>query len=222
MSDPQRINTSATEIASKEGFYWGDEVTQSYFVQAERDMDRHWATHINPILVQNLINYDHVLDLAAGHGRNSARLARHGKKITIVDINPDNIRFCKQRFVGDSRFAYVCNDGAVLNGIEDNSITFFYTFDSMVHFDIEIVLSYLKEAFRVLAPGGRAFFHYSNFDQSPGADFRKNPHWRNFMSRRLFEHFALRAGFTIVQSGNQPWGKIPDLDAISLLEKPGT
>jgi hypothetical protein len=90
----------------------------------------------------------------------------------------------------------------------------------MVHFDLEIVQSYVKEAFRVIAPSGKGFFHYSNFNQSPGADFRKNPHWRNYMSRSLFEHFALRAGFNIVFSANVPWGQILDLDAITVLEKP--
>jgi len=211
---------SAAEIAAAEGFHWGDNVTQSYFERAERDMERHWATYVAPILGRHAIDYTHVLDLAAGHGRNAARLARLAKKITIVDINAENIRFCRRRFAGDPRFTFVCNNGASLAEVRSGSVTFFYTFDSMVHFDLEIVQAYVKEAFRVLAPGGRAFFHYSNFDRSPGTDFRSNPHWRNFMSRPLFEHLAMRAGFSILLSSNQPWGNIADLDAISLLEKP--
>jgi ubiquinone/menaquinone biosynthesis C-methylase UbiE len=220
MNPVENVSSTPSAIAARDGFHWGDEVTKIYFEPAERDMARHWQTWIGPVLGRSQIDYTHVLDLAAGHGRNSVRLAQSAKKITLVDINQENIRFCRQRFAGDSRFEFVNNDGATLPQIIDNSITFFYTFDSMVHFDLEVVQSYVKEAFRVLIPGGKAFFHYSNFDRCPGADFRMNSHWRNFMSRPLFEHLALRAGFVIVQSFTLPWGGIPDLDAISLLEKP--
>jgi ubiquinone/menaquinone biosynthesis C-methylase UbiE len=61
--------------------------------------------------------------------------------------------------------------------------TFLFCFDSMVHFDSDVVRAYLREARRVLRPGGHAFLHHSNTMAHPGGDFRAQPHWRNFMSR---------------------------------------
>ena len=88
MKDLGGARESAKDIASREGFYWGKEVINSYFARAERDMDQHWQTYIGPILDKYQIDYTHVVDLAAGHGRNSARLAPKSKRITVVDINP--------------------------------------------------------------------------------------------------------------------------------------
>jgi ubiquinone/menaquinone biosynthesis C-methylase UbiE len=213
MSDTQKI-------AAAEGLLWGDAVKESYFDVAESGMEKQWQSLVWPVLCAHSIDYSHVLDLAAGHGRNSAKLLQFARNITIVDLNEENIAFCKKRFADDNRFRFVKNDGVVIPIVRDSSITFFYTFDSMVHFDLEIVQSYVKEAFRVLVPNGTAFFHYSNYTAAPGADFRTNPHWRNFMAKSLFEHLALRAGFTIMASMTSSWAGIAGLDAITLLRKP--
>lgn len=211
---------TAKNIAKDQGFFWGDEVTETYFNAAERDMERHWDDLIWPMLKHIKIDGTHIVDLAAGHGRNSAKLEQFAKKITIVDINEQNIAFCKKRFEGDDRFNFINNDGATISELPDGSATFFYTFDSMVHFDYEIVQSYIREAFRVMAPKGLAFFHYSNFTDAPGSSFRDNPHWRNFMSINFFNHMALLEGFEVVESKALPWGGIADLDGATILRKP--
>jgi ubiquinone/menaquinone biosynthesis C-methylase UbiE len=206
------------EVAKKEGFLWGNQVAETYFSRAERDMERHWNEIIRPQLEHTL--YDTVLDIAAGRGRNSARLAARAKQIICVDINPDNISFMQARFEGDRRFCFVQNDGLLLDGIADEAVDLAYSFDSMVHFDMEVVISYIKESFRVVRPGGHAFIHHSNYIGSPGCDFRGNPHWRNFMSIPLFRHIAVKAGFTVLMSQPMAWGGVADLDGIALLQKP--
>ena len=51
----------------------------------------------------------------------------------------------------------------------------FYSWDTMVHFDKIVFRDYLREATRVLAPGGRAFLHYSNLGaERPNSDFASN------------------------------------------------
>jgi len=78
------------------------------------------------------------------------------------------------------------------------SITFVYCFEAAVHFDLEIILSYIKEFRRVLTPGGFGFVHHSNVTTNPGADFRTRPYWRNFMSKEIFAHLAIHNGLDIV------------------------
>jgi SAM-dependent methyltransferase len=204
-------------IAEKEGYLWGDEVSEAYHNAAERAFDTQWADIIGPF-IDNL-EYDMVLDLASGHGRNAWRLAERARLVYCVDINPDNVRFLRDRFLGDRKFIVLRNDGAKLPFCVDRSIDLFYCFDSAVHFDLEILQSYIREGYRVLREKGHAFIHCSNYAGNPGGDFRDNPHWRNFMSFDLFTHLVRKAGFTVVRGEKLAWGGIEDLDAVFLLRK---
>jgi SAM-dependent methyltransferase len=180
-------------------------------------MAAHWSQIIEPIIGDRA--YEVVVDLAAGRGRNSALLAEKAKRVICVDINPENIEFLRKRFRGDPRFDFLLNDGASLAGLASDSVDLVYCFDAMVHFDIEIVISYIKEIYRVLRPGKFAFLHHSNYTANPGADFKQNPGWRNFMSLEVFEHLAIKNGFSIVLSQPLSWNQTDQLDGIVFLRK---
>ena len=87
----------------------------------------------------------------------------------------------------------------------------------MVHFPVEVIDSYLRDAMRVLQPGGRALFHHSNYGIRTEEHYGRNPHARNFMPTGLFRDLATRAGFMIEESRVIPWGGVPDLDCVTLL-----
>jgi hypothetical protein len=55
-----------TEIAQKEGYFWGDEGSEAYFDRAEKHLETQWATIIGPFI--DGIQYDTAVDLASGHG----------------------------------------------------------------------------------------------------------------------------------------------------------
>ncbi len=201
----------------------GDPFKQSeYFALAEKEMDRLWPRLIWPLIRDSDLR--RVVDLAAGHGRNSARLREVAGEIVIVDINHECLAACRARFAGDDRFSFVKTDGASLAGIADASVSLVYSFDSMVHFEREVVSAYLKEARRVLEPGGRGFFHHSNYTGNEGGDFRRSPHWRNYMSLALFARYASEAGLLLTGSQALDWGDEPDfypgLDGLSLVRRP--
>ena len=107
------------------------------------------------------------------------------------------------------------NSGADLSVIADNTVSFAYCFDSMVHFDVEIIISYIKEFRRILKKGGSGFMHHSNYMGTPGRDFRQNPCWRNFMSKDLFAHLCIHNGLDVVQQELIQWGEYPDLDCMT-------
>jgi len=205
---------SASEIAKREGFFWGDEVKAAYFDAAENFMDRHWTEIIGPFIGD--IQYETALDLASGHGRNALRLGQKASRVYCVDINPENIRFLKDRFDAAPKFVVVQNDGCSLPFITDNEIDLFYCYDALVHFDLEVVQCYVKEAYRVMKTGAHAFIHCSNYTGNPGGNFRDNPHWRNFMSCEIFTHLARKAGFTVQRGEKLAWGGIPDLRGVFL------
>jgi len=188
-----------------------------YYDIAEPDMEWQWETLIWP-MIQGL-DFSGVIDLAAGHGRNSVRLREHAGCLFIVDINQECIDYCKKRFQGDERISYLKTNGVSLNGIRDNSISLVYSFDSMVHFHIEMIKEYLKEFYRVLKVGGHCFCHHSNYMGNPGGDFTKSPHWRNFMSKELFAHYSVMAGLEVVEQKVIDWS-YPELDCLSVVRKP--
>lgn len=193
-----------------------------YFAQAEPSMDGQWREFIWPRIQK--LDLASVLDLAAGHGRNSSKLKDVAAKIVVVDINDECLNACRQRFAGDARFSYVKTDGASLKGVGDASITLVYSFDSMVHFAPEVVRSYLRECHRVLVPGGHGFCHHSNYTGNKDGDFRTSPHWRNYMSKELFATYCQEAGLEVVSSDIIDWGQVPDfyasIDCLTVFRKP--
>jgi hypothetical protein len=105
-----------------------------------------------------------------------------------------------------------------LAGIPSKKFTHVYSFDAMVHFDLEIVLSYIAEFARVLKPTGTAFIHHSNFTRNPGAPFQDNPHWRNFMSDTIFRHCSIRNGFDILEQKVIDWAG-QGIDCITVMRR---
>jgi ubiquinone/menaquinone biosynthesis C-methylase UbiE len=188
-----------------------------YYDVAEPDMAAQWRDLIWPRIRR--LDFSCVLELAAGHGRNSERLREVAQRIILVDINQENIDYCRERFRGDDRFTFVKNDGVSLSGVADGSVSLVYSFDSMVHFDSDVVREYLKEIRRVLEPGGSGFLHHSNYTGDPAGQFTKAPHWRNFMSKELFAHYCIKCGLKVVEQWVIDW-TAPGLDCLSIIRRP--
>ncbi|MGH6811779.1 MAG: class I SAM-dependent methyltransferase [Methylocella sp.] len=206
------------ETVEAEAFHWGAATADSYHGTAASHMDAQWETLISPILAQYPIDYSKTIDFAAGYGRNTRKLLEAGAgHVTMVDVNPECVAQLELHFPRE-RTTAVLNDGAGLSNLDTSAFTFLYTFDAMVHFDLEIILSYVPEFSRVLNPGAYAFVHHSNYTANPGGDFRLNPHWRNFMSAGIFKHVASRSGFDVVQQKILSWGE-PDNDCITMLRR---
>ncbi len=202
-----------TEIAAFVGNDWKN---SPYYDEAESSMAVQWESIIYPFIEGS--DFSKTVDLAAGHGRNTLHLKEVAQKIIIVDINQENLDYCQERFKEDPQISFVKTDGTGLQEIPDESITFIYCWDAMVHFDSDVVRSYLKEFNRVLVSGGRGFCHHSNYTENPGGDVHNNPGWRNFMSSALFAHYCAKENLNIVQQTVMDWG-VSALDCLSLFEK---
>lgn len=191
-----------------------------YFAGAEASMQRQWDSFIWPH-VQNF-DFSKTLDLAAGHGRNSNFLRRHAREIHLVDVNQSCIDACKQRFGesdGRCRFFYYVNDGVSLKEIPTNSMTCVFSWDAMVHFDKLVCRRYILEFARVLIPGGRAFFHHSNYGHiAPDNDWKTHPHWRSNATKESVADYLQEACLENLGQTLIDW-EIKDLDCITLCRK---
>lgn len=194
-----------------------------YYEWAESAVNQFWGPE--KIFTKRFKELDlaNVVELACGHGRHVPNYYEKAGKITLVDVNQENIDFCKRRFGQSGKISFITNYGSDLNAIPDGTATAIFSYDAMVHFELSDVASYLKESWRALAPGGKILFHHSNNDANPGSEWTDNPHGRNFMSVRIFAHLASRAGFAIISQDILDWGNgdnfSPQLDCLSLCVK---
>ena len=213
MSSPPPAVLEAARIVGR------DWVDAPYYAEAESAMAGQWQGIVLPFLQIGATGIDLAvtLDLAAGHGRNSAMLLPLAGHLHIVDINRPNLEACWRRFGEHPRISYHQTDGASLP-VPDASVTFVYCFDAMVHFDSDVVRAYLRDCRRALRPGGHAFLHHSNDSRFPTGDLHDHPHWRNYLSLHLMAHYAAKEGLTVVRQQALDWNHDDsDIDGLTLL-----
>ena len=188
-----------------------------YYDLAEKDLENQWRDLIWPMVED--FDFTCALDLAAGHGRVSAKLQPLAKKLYTVDISEPAVEFCRRRFADRANVTVFRNNGYDLHEIPDRHLSAILCFDAMVHFDSDLVREYIKSFARVLRPGGRGFIHHSNFTADVSGDFKKQPHWRNFMSKELFAHWCIKAGLVVLRQQVIDWSA-KDLDCLTVFENP--
>jgi ubiquinone/menaquinone biosynthesis C-methylase UbiE len=214
------MNYDIISIASKVGQDWVD---GEYYDCAEVGIESQWQELIWPIISD--ADFSYVLEIAAGHGRNTAKLLTVARMVVASDINESNISFLQERFAEYDNVEIMQNNGADLRSIKGGSVSFVYCFDAMVHFDCDVIRSYIKEIRRILKPGGRAFCHYSVYDKNPTGTYRDHPGWRNFMSQQLFEHWVAKEGMRPIKSiyvkaAQTPTIEVEGADGVTYFELP--
>lgn len=109
-----------------------------------------------------------ILEIAPGYGRWTRFLREHCHRLIGVDISEKCVDACQSRFGGDSSASFFVNDGFSLEMIDSASVDFAFSFDSLVHAEMDVIAAYLAELARVLTPTGAAFIHHSNLGAFPG------------------------------------------------------
>ena len=199
-----------------------------YYERAESDAASQFDVFFEPILSKYRdIKLEKVLDFACGRGRMAYVFSKISKSITCCDVNAFAIDFCTDRFkdIKDCAFDYVINKRSdkVLNGlqIKDNSHTFLYSWDAMVHFNYKWMDFYLKEFYRILSSGAYAVIHHSNYSEvgdNTSENWYDHQHGRASVSHNDIAFIARNHGFDVVEQRVIDWGT-PSLDCISVLRK---
>lgn len=104
----------------------------------------------------------HILEIGPGYGKWSSILKDHCDRLTLVDLSQQCIDACQQRFSGASNLSAFANDGRSLPMAADRSVDLVFSFDSLVHAEMDAVDDYVGEFARILTDGGHAFIHHSN------------------------------------------------------------
>ncbi len=163
-----------------------------------------------------------IVEIAPGAGRLSHFLSDWANRLVLIDVTPRCIEICRARFAARPHVDVRLNDGRTLPGVADRSVQLVFSFDSLVHVDLEIVGAYLAEIRRVLAPGGVAFLHHSNFgkfvDLETGEASVENLHWRDpGVSANNVSREAGLVGLRVLVQEQVNWGGDDLTDALTLL-----
>ncbi len=180
-----------------------------------------------------------ILEIAPGYGRWTQFLQAHCTSLIGIDLAQACVERCRDRFRQSPNLKFEVNDGFTLPMLEDGSIDFAFSFDSLVHAESDAMSSYAHELARVLKPGGVAFIHHSNLDavrrrsvlyKIRGAGIRvlgrpmTHLSWRaTSVSAQKMRRFVEQAGMMCLQQELVPWGRWPLLiDCIStIVNTPG-
>jgi hypothetical protein len=117
------------------------------------------------------------------------------------------------------------NDGSSLAMVENGSIDLVFSFDSLVHAELEVLGCYLRELARVLAADGVAFLHHSNMGAyAPGTYDPNDIHWRaTSVSAAEIERLAETLGLSCVSQETVAWGNDSLLnDCFSVITRAGS
>jgi SAM-dependent methyltransferase len=137
------------------------EKTSPHWCQTTTFTSAYWQSLILPRIAQYLPVCT-ALEIAPGHGRWTEYLRHHASVLHAVDLAPNCIAACQERFSDAPNIVYHVNDGLSLAFLENNSIDFAFSFDSLVHVDAEVLLSYFSHLSRKLSRNGVGFIHHSN------------------------------------------------------------
>lgn len=105
-----------------------------------------------------------LLEIAPGHGRWTQYLKHVCEELHVVDLSPNCIAACRQRFAADAHITYHVNDGYSLAMVPGH-FNVIFSFDSLVHVEIDIIDGYLAQIGGMLARDGICFLHHSNLGE---------------------------------------------------------
>lgn len=116
-----------------------------------------------------------VLEIAPGFGRWTKFLVSACESYVGIDLSDKCVEACQLTFAAANHARFVKNDGLSLEEA-DGSFDFVFSFDSLVHGELDVFTHYIPQIIARLTPNGAAFIHHSNLRAIP--DHASNPHCR--------------------------------------------
>ena len=121
---------------------------------------------------------DTFLEIGCGVGRVGRELAPRVRKWIGCDVSENMLKHARQRCAARSNVELVAISGYDLKPVPDASIDVVYCTVVFMHLEEWDRYAYVKEAFRVLKPGGRFFCDNANLESEDG--------WKMFLASAGF------------------------------------
>lgn len=190
-----------------------------------------------------------ILEIAPGFGRWTQFLLNYCDTLIGVDVTPKCIEACRERFADRPGASFHTNDGRSLPMVDDASVDFAFSFDSLVHVEADTLEPYLQELNRCLTADGVGFIHHSNYGRyqrsaktlapiQPALDrlptlaraallrtgTYRGAHWRApSVTAERFVELSEGAGLRCIGQELINWeGGVQLLDCMSVVTRPGS
>ena len=148
----------------------------------------------------------------------SKKMLDYVSHLTLVDMNPECIRYCRDMFSGDDRVSYFVNDGVSLPAVRDGSIDFVFSWDSFVHMQRYVIERYMAELWSKMKSGAIGAIHHSFLYAGNDEYSFDNIQGRSNFSPKLFELLCIKYGFELI---DQKLFQFNDLrDVLSIFKRP--
>lgn len=102
-----------------------------------------------------------LLEIGPGHGRWTRALAERAGRLVLVDVSPNCLDHCRDRFAGQVPLRCHLGEGVDLPADLTGAVDGIWSFDALVHVAPRDLRLYLGEVARVLRPGGVALLHHA-------------------------------------------------------------
>lgn len=129
-----------------------------------------WFTTIMP-RIGSVLPARSVLEIGQGFGRWTEFLLRFCGSYCGIDLAKRCVDHCQQRFADHPNAEFFVNDGKSLEAVAGRKFDLVFSFDTLVHADLDVMSHYVPQIVQLLAPGGVAFLHHSNMAACRGASF---------------------------------------------------
>jgi SAM-dependent methyltransferase len=123
-----------------------------------------WWGHLFP-RIGSFLPAASILEIAPGFGRWTRYLKQFTSDYVGVDVAEEAVTACNREFP-DLKFFH--NNGFSLPMVGDRSISFCFSYDSLVHANRDVMKGYITELDRILTDQGAAFLHHSNLGAYKG------------------------------------------------------
>lgn len=159
---------------------------------------------------------ENLLEIAPGFGRWTRYLLEYVQgRYTGVDLSLACVDYCKERFSGFSNTTFLVNDGLSLDSVEDGLFHLVFSFDSLVHANLDVHQVYIPQILRKLSQNGVAFIHHSNWAKSGST--KGNVHHRaEDVSAAAYAKIVQEAGGHVMLQECLNWGTEEKIDAFTL------
>jgi len=182
------------EKAAENAMYY----VSSYRPYGEEDADEFWQwgrTLAERFLRESGIAFtgaESVLEIGCGIGRMTAYLAGRFARVCAVDVSPNMIEQARANLAGLDNVRLDVGNGYDLSNYDDAQFDFVFSYLVFQHIpDRDATITYIREAGRVLKPGGHFYFQVNNMKQPLRARLRLRTRLKSLVGgRRAAVHGA--------------------------------
>jgi ubiquinone/menaquinone biosynthesis C-methylase UbiE len=175
LSDPAPAGgPTSTGVAYKDWWKPGNEIDARRQIVTYDDKERFERTGKEEMarLAPYITADSTVVDLGCGIGRIAYYTAPLCRTLWAVDVSLEMLGFAEQRLAGLPNVRYELCDNTSAKGVPDTSADFVYAIIVLQHLEREDAFMLMRDALRMLRPGGKAFFTWPNLlDESYAETF---------------------------------------------------